>query len=183
MTIATPSSLTLAQFLQLPEIEASPAWELIDGKPIQKPMPTLYHSKLQKRLTNAIDAAAMGKYEAFPELRCIVNQGSIVPDIAVVRTERIPTGNTALSGAPDWTIEILSPDQSQTRVTGNILLCLRAGCQLGWLLDPKEQSILVYQPDRLPDLLSQSDPLPVLPEMELNLTVAQVFAWVMAIDL
>lgn len=182
MTIAPLADLTLEQFLQLPEIEASPAWEFIEGQPLQKPMPTLYHSKLQKRLTTVIDAAAPGRYEAFPELRCILDQSSVVPDIAVVRAERIPTENTALQGAPDWTIEILSPDQSQTRVTGNILLCIRQGCQLGWLLDPREESILVYQPDRLPDLLRQSDRLPTLPEIELELTVEQIFSWVTAIQ-
>ncbi len=46
--------------------------------------------------------------------------------------------------APPWVIEILSPDQSQTGVTGNILHCLQHGSRLAWLLDPAERSILVY---------------------------------------
>ncbi len=37
---------------------------------------------------------------------------------------------------PDWTIEILSPDQSPTKVTGNILHCLNNGSKLVWLLNP-----------------------------------------------
>lgn len=42
-------------------------------------------------------------------------------------------------------------------VTGNILHCLRNGSQLGWLIDPSERSILVYQPNCLPDLLAGKD--------------------------
>ena len=38
---------------------------------------------------------------------------------------------------PDWTIEILSPEQSSTRVVSNILHCIDHGCQLGWLIDPE----------------------------------------------
>ena len=46
--------------------------------------------------------------------------------------------------AQDWTIEILSPDQSQTKVTKNILHCLKYGTQMGWLIDPEEKSVFVY---------------------------------------
>jgi Uma2 family endonuclease len=79
--------------------------------------------------------------------------------------------------SPAWVIEILSPNQSQTKVTGNILHCLRHGSQLGWLIDPNERSVLVYHCDRLPDLLTGTELLPVLEEVELNLSVEQMFGW------
>jgi len=47
---------------------------------------------------------------------------------------------------PDWTIEILSPDQSQTKVTKNILHCLKHGTQIGWLINPEEKSVFGYGP-------------------------------------
>lgn len=43
-------ALTLEAFLSLPAIEESPAWELIHGELVQKPLPTTHHSILQKRL-------------------------------------------------------------------------------------------------------------------------------------
>jgi Uma2 family endonuclease len=49
---------------------------------------------------------------------------------------------------PDWTVEILSPDQSQTKVVRNILHCLAHGTQMGWLIDPEEKVVFVYFPDR-----------------------------------
>jgi Uma2 family endonuclease len=182
MSVAPPASLVLQDFLRLPYIEESPAWEYINGVVLQKPMGGGKHSALQKRLVTEIDQAG-NCYEAFPELRCTFGNRSVVPDIAVLTREQLPldeNGEITSGGvelAPIWVIEILSPDQSQTRVTGNILHCMRHGSQMGWLIDPKERSVLIFQPDRLPALLSGSEPLPVLGEIGLNLSPKQLFNW------
>ena len=181
----TTQRLTLQDFLELPNIEESPAWEYADGQADRKPMPTAYHSILQKRLTAAIDLAN-SSYEAFPELRCILSSNSVVPDITVIHREtlalarsacRIPAGNIPLTGAPDWTIEILSTDQSTTKLIAKIQTCLQEGSQLGWLLDPDEQVVMVLLPDMRVNLLRGSDRLPVLQGINLELTVEQVFGW------
>ena len=107
MTVTTPT-LTLTQFLQLPNIEDSPAWEFINGQAVQKTMPTSHHSILQKRLVSTIDGANSA-YEAFPELRCVLSEQSIVPDIAVIHRDapserlrhRIPAQNGPVVGPPD----------------------------------------------------------------------------------
>jgi Uma2 family endonuclease len=69
--IAVPGSLTLDDFLRLPAIEESPAWEYGDGEVIQKLMAGGKHSRLHLRLAAAINAATSA-YEALPELRCTV---------------------------------------------------------------------------------------------------------------
>jgi len=64
---------------------------------------------------------------AFSELRCTFGDRSIVPGVAVLTWPRIPLDQRDQNGeianafhlAPDWTIEILSPDQNQTKVTKN----------------------------------------------------------------
>jgi Uma2 family endonuclease len=181
MTIAVPRT-TLGEFLKLPYIDESPAWEYINSEVIQKPMAGGKHSLLQKRLVTTIDAAG-SNYEAFPELRCTFGNRSVVPDVAVVANDKLPVDengdiiSTGIKFAPAWVIEILSPDQSQTKVTGNILHCLRNNSQLGWLIDPSERSIIVYQPDSLPSLLIETDVLPVLEDINLTLCVDDVFAW------
>ncbi|MEH2309421.1 Uma2 family endonuclease [Nostoc sp.] len=180
--ITDPESTTLEEFLKLPYIEESPAWEYINGEAIQKPMGGAKHSLLQKRLVAVIDALG-SNYEAFPELRCTCGNRSVVPDVVVISTNQIlldESGDIISSGidfAPPWIIEILSPAQSQTKVTGNILHCLRNGSQLVWLIDPSERCILVYQPNSLPDLLAGQDILPVLEDLNLKLSVNEVFAW------
>lgn len=74
-------------------------------------------------------------------------------DVTVFRWDKIPRnvdGSVAnvFNLAPNWVIEILSPDQSQTKVIAKILRCLGYGCQLGWLIDPKDRSVLVFFGDR-----------------------------------
>ncbi|WP_431193359.1 Uma2 family endonuclease [Trichocoleus desertorum] len=83
--------------------------------------------------------------------------------------------------APDWTIEILSPDQSQTRVTKNILHCLKHGAQMGWLIDPDEQTVFVYLPEQRIQVFDERDILLPMPSFAagLNLTVKDLFAWLL----
>lgn len=183
--VQTPTkTITLEEFLKLPETK--PASEYINGKIIQKPMPQGKHSKLQGRLITAINEVVEKRQIAlaFPELRCTFGGRSIVPDVVVFAWERIPLDNrgevaNVFEAYPDWTIEILSPDQRQTKVTGNILHCLKHGSRLGWLIDPDEYSVLVYPPGQQPELLQEpTDVLPV-PDLvaDLHVTVGDLFGW------
>ena len=123
---------------------------------------------------------------AFPELRCTFGGRSTVPDVTVFTWDRIPrdeNGEIAdmFQAAPDWTIEILSPAQSQTRVTKNILHCLNYGSQLGWLIDPQEQSVFVYFQGQQPAFFEAgTDVLPV-PDFAkaFELTLGELFGWLM----
>lgn len=107
-----------------------------------------------------------------------------MPDIAVFIWERIPrdpNGEVAntFTLAPDWTIEILSPDQSQTRVVRNILHCLTHGTQMGWLIDPEENLVFAYFADRTLAIIEAPDerlPVPAFAQ-SLSLTVGQLFDW------
>jgi len=79
---------------------------------------------------------------------------------------------------PDWQIESLSPDQSQTKVTGNILYCLKQGIRLDWLTDPYEGSVLVYSLRRQPELLQVAEDLPPVADLlALRLTRGDLFGW------
>ena len=182
MTVAVSKSKNLEEFLKRLDIEESPAWEFIDGEISQKPMPGGKHSRLQLRLANAINTAG-NNYEEFPELRCTFGGRSLVPDLAIIASHRIPvdeTGeiiSTGIDFAPDWIIEILSPNQSQMRVTRKILHSLRHGCKIGWLVDPNEKVVLAYSQDSLPDELTGEMLLPCLEGINLELMVEQMFAW------
>lgn len=176
--------ILLADFLALPETK--PASEFVDGQIIQKPMPQGQHSTLQGALITQINAVTQLQKIAwaFPELRCTFGGRSIVPDIAVFSWTNIPTledGTVAnqFSHPPDWTIEILSPRQSSTRVTSNILHCLKFGTTLGWLIDPAEKIVLVYQPDQAPLALESGNQRLIVPAFasQLRLTVTTLFEY------
>lgn len=180
--VTTAKSLTLEEFLARPETK--PASEFIDGKVSQKPMPQGEHSTLQSEVCERINQVAKTQKlaYAFPELRCIFGGAAIVPDVAVVRWERIPrtdSGRVAnrFNLHPDWAIEILSPDQSQTKVLGNLLHCSEHGTELGWLIDPEEETVLIVLPEQRVRLLRGTAQLPILNGIPLDLTVEQVFSW------
>lgn len=187
MVQASTKSITLEKFLQLPETE--PASEFIDGQIVQKPMPQGEHSAIQTELAPSINAVVKSQKiaRAFTELRCTFGGRSIVPDISVYLWGRIPRQENgkvanAFLVAPDWTIEILSPDQSQTKVTKNILHCLENGSQMGWLIDPDEQSIFVYSSDHPTAVYEQPEAQLPVPEFakDFKLKVEDLFNWLLA---
>lgn len=193
------STLTLEEFLELSETK--PASEYIDGTIYQKPMPQGKHSRLQTCLSTAINQAGEPQKLALAltELRCTFAGRSIVPDIAVFEWQRIPLdkngqhgdltwrGNLAVPHRqianrfeipPDWTIEILSPEQSANKVIRKIVFCLKNGTKLSYLVDTDDESITVFQPDRLPEVKEKQDLLPVLNVLQnWQLTVEDVFSW------
>lgn len=185
MTVALPvdRKLTLEEFITLPETK--PASEYFDGEIHQKPMPQGEHSTIQMRLGTAINEVALPDKlaYAFPELRCTFSGRSIVPDLAVFKWNRIPrtkSGKIANQFAiyPDWIIEILSPNQSTNKVMKKILFCLKQGTQLGWLIDPEDESVLIFYPNQLPEIKSGIEILPVLEVLsDWQLSAEQIFQW------
>lgn len=183
--VQTPvKPLTLSEFLKLPETK--PACEFIDGEIIQKPMPQGKHSTVQLDLGSAINLSLKPQRtaRAYSELRCSFGDRSVIPDIAIFTWERIPRDrdgkvSNLFKTAPNWVIEILSPDQNQTKVIRNILYCLDHGTEMGWLLDPDEELVFVYFSDRTIAVFeNKGDRLPMPAFAELfQLTVGQLFSW------
>jgi Uma2 family endonuclease len=176
--------LTLDAFLAMPETK--PASEFIDQRIIQKPMPQGKHSTVQGDFVSAVNTVLKPSRiaRAYPELRCTFGVRSIVPDVVVFKWDRIPRDvdgrvANAFKLAPDWTIEILSPDQSQTKVVRNILHCLENGTEMGWLIDPEERVVFVYFADRKVAIFEQPAAQIPVPSFAVafELTVGELFGW------
>ncbi|OKH15120.1 Uma2 family endonuclease [[Limnothrix rosea] IAM M-220] len=179
----TSQQYSLSEFLALPETK--PASEYINGNVYQKPMPQGKHSTLQGRLVTEINR--IGQPEklayAFPELRCTFSERSLVPDIAVFEWANIPVDNNGeiqnrFTVAPDWVIEILSPEQSPPRVIEKILFSIQQGSKLGWLIAPDDYSVTVFHSDKLAEFKEQDATLPTLSILEnWQLTATELFSW------
>lgn len=187
MVQTSSKPITLDEFLQLPETK--PASEYIDGQIIQKPMPQGKHSTIQTEFSTTVNIILKPRQvaRAFSELRCTFGGRSIFPDVSVFTWSRVPReengeiANTFLI-TPDWTIEILSPGQNQTKVTKNILHCLNHGSQMGWLIDPEEQTVFVYLPKQQPEAFDKPEqnlPVPSFAN-SLKLNVGTIFGWLIA---
>ena len=170
-TLTIPETLSLETFLALPETK--PAQEYFNGHIYQKPMPQGKHSKLQITLASQINQQAELKRiaYAFTELRCTFAGRSLVPDITVFEWDHIPLDENGeilnkIITAPDWIIEILSPEQSSLQLVEKISFALKNGTKLGWLISPGDRLVMVFQGDRLPETQTENDILPVLVGLE-----------------
>ena len=131
-TLTIPETLSLETFLALPETK--PAQEYFNGHIYQKPMPQGKHSKLQITLASQINQQAESKRiaYAFTELRCTFAGRSLVPDITVFEWDHIPLDENSeilnkITIAPDWIIEILSPEQSSLQLVEKLALPSKMG--------------------------------------------------------
>ncbi len=184
--VQTPiRQLSLEEFLALPDTK--PASEYIDGEIIQKPMPQGQHSILQLELGMEINQALRRKgiATAFSELRCTFGNRAIVPDLSVFENDRIPSNidgdiENIFNIPPDWTIEILSPSQSTTKVLKNINHCLANGTQMGWLIEPTDRSVLVLGGNPIFQIIDEPTAILPVPEFAtaIQLTVEQLFSWI-----
>jgi Uma2 family endonuclease len=176
--------ITLKEFLKLPETK--PYGEYINGKIEQKPMPQGQHSTLQIRLGTKINEIVLPNKLAhgFTELRCTFASVSIVPDISVFTWDRIPKNEQGkianrFQTYPDWVIEILSPEQSANKIIRKIMFCLEQGTQLGWLIDPEDESVMILKPNKFPEIKSNEENLIVLENLQesLQLSAQEIFNW------
>jgi Uma2 family endonuclease len=178
-------SLTLEEFLRLPEIDEHPYLEYIDGKVEAKVSAQKQHSRIQKLLVIHLDEFAMprGLGESFPELRCTFAGRSLVPDVAFLTAEHIQNNGRGdvtneTFHAPDIHIEIGSPDQAARPNRERLRFSTAHGCPLGWFIDPERRRVEVYRPGRPFEHLTDNGCLdgdPVLPDYRLPVSV--IFGW------
>lgn len=99
------------------------------------------------------------------------------PDAAWVRRERLVNLTAEqkqkfLPLCPDFTIELRSPTDSLPILQAKMQEYVENGARLGWLLDPEERKVHVYQPDETVQVLEDSSKIsgdPILPGFTLDL--------------
>ncbi len=177
----TQSQMTVEEFLTLPE--EKPALEYEDGMVSQKVSPKPNHSRIQsvfdRRFFQTAETRKLAM--AFPELRTTFGGRSYVPDVAVFLWDRLPirTDRSFISDVhepPDIVIEIVSPKQSVTALLSKCVWYTENGVKIAVLVDPEEQSVFLFRPDRAPVRLESDERIAlddVLPEFDL--TVRELF--------
>ena len=163
MTVTT--RLALEAFLAQPDTE--PGSEYVCGEVVQKPMPTKNHSIIQRLLSFVFTAflRAHPIAEGGTEWRCIFGptgeEWGRVPDFVLVRLERSRDtgGDEPFRGAPDFAVEILSPDDRMSDVMDKVRFYLENGVRLVWLIDPRTRTVLVWSSWTAPRLFTEDDTL------------------------
>jgi Uma2 family endonuclease len=142
----TPKRMSLAEFLQQPEVK--PARELRHGMVSQKMSPSGPHSSIQIWLGHRIEGFTelTGTGRAFTEARLLLGEDTYVPDLVVYRWDRIPEdkhGNvpTYFQTPPDLAVEIVSPGQTLTKQLERCRELVEHGVAVVVLVHPGQQTV------------------------------------------
>ena len=84
----------------------------------------------------------------------------LAPDIGFVRVEKIHSAGISdkfFALPPDFAVEVLSPGDSAQTVEVKALKYLDAGTRLVWVVNPRTESVTVYQPGPMTQYLKKTD--------------------------
>ena len=157
------TKLTLDEFLALPETK--PGSEYVDGEVVQKTMPTTDHAIIQRLLSLVFGLflRAHPIAEGGPEWCCIFgpsgHERARLPDFALVLRERLhgTRGDAPFFGAPDFAVEIMSPDDRMSEVLDKVRFYLENGVRLVWLIDPGTRTVMAWSTWGTARVLTEAD--------------------------
>jgi Uma2 family endonuclease len=121
-----------------------PDCEYLDGEIVERNMDEIPHSDVQSNLIGLLRQlrSRLG-LRVMPEIRIQISPTRYrVADLAVWRSDEIGTGIPTV--APFLVVEILSPEDRMVRMLPKIQEYLSIGVEWIWIVDPQEQSALLY---------------------------------------
>jgi Uma2 family endonuclease len=149
----TPKRMSLAQFLELPEVK--PALELRHGMVSQKMPPSGPHGSIQLWFGYQIDmfAEPLESARAFTETRVVLGTDTYVPDVVVYRWDRVPEGDDGtlpmhFTTPPDIAVEIVSPGESVRSQLDKCKEYIGHGVPVAVLIDPARRAVSVLRADK-----------------------------------
>jgi Uma2 family endonuclease len=118
--------------------------EYLDGEIIERNMGELPHSDVQGNLYRRLwQLRSRLGLRVLPEIRIQISPTRYrVADLAAWRNDNIGTGIPTI--APFLVVEVLSPEDRMVRMLPKIQEYLAFGVEWIWIVDPQEQSALLY---------------------------------------
>ena len=154
-----PIKMTLEEFLES-NLEAC---EYIGGELVPILPNSLEHGGIRTNLFFPLGSYVrenqLGRvYAPFTGFR--VGSHILVPDVAFVSTDKLPTDRSGIFPIPpDLAVEIVSPTDVLYRVEEKAFTYLEAGTQLVWVLKPRSKTVTIYRSDTDLTLLTRNDTL------------------------
>ena len=179
---ATTDLMTWEAFEHLPDGDGFHR-ELIEGELQILPPPKLGHSKIAKRIYDALapcqNASSAQVYiEAGYKIKA-TPPTCLDPDVSVVRNDRVKHASDSdyVPGSPDLAIEVVSPSESASDLNRKVELYLGAGALAVWVIYPKQRHVRVFLADGTSVVRGANDTLS-LPELlgEWQFPVSKLFA-------
>lgn len=166
MSVAAPPSgpMTAEEFARLPD--HGRRTELVRGQVVEIPMPPAKHGyyclKIGRHLGNHVEAHDLGRVMSndswvLTERRPDTIRGA---DLVYWSYDRLPRGEIPdglIETPPDLVIEVRSPSERWTDAFGKVLEYLKAGVRVACILDPGTETLSVYRPDEIQQILTAED--------------------------
>lgn len=144
----TAPKLDYESYLRLPE--DGRRHEVLDGEHVVSPAPSIRHqtvvANLLRLLGQWVHDRDLGRVWTAP-LDVVLGPHDIVqPDLVFVRNERLQiAGPTAVQGAPDVVVEVVSPSTRSRDMESKRRIYETAGVQEYWLIDPDACSVEILE--------------------------------------
>jgi Uma2 family endonuclease len=145
--------LTSEQYLALPEEFDQNGNrikdELIGGEIVKMPTPARRHdiikNKINRLLLRYFDANPELRLESLVELGAEVGKhDTFVPDVSIVKNERLTAESRIFRGAPDLAIEVVSSYDTATHLKSKVDAYLAAGSNSVWVVYPDARSVMIH---------------------------------------
>lgn len=138
-----------ATYEDLLEVPGTMVAEILDGDLYASPRPAMrhagVHSALLGRLFDPFNRPGGWWLLYEPELH--FGDEVLVPDLAAWRRERLPEipDTAAMSLAPDWVCEVLSPSTERIDRVTKLPIYAREGVGHAWLVNPLTKTLEVFR--------------------------------------
>lgn len=144
---------TEAELMSLPE--DGYIHEVVDGELVTSPKNDFFHGHICTRLLTALNVfvvqrrlgAVLDSSTGF----WMKNRNCRAPDISFIPAERLrrlgfkPSSRAFFPGAPDFAVEILSPNNSRREIAERLRDFFESGTRLAWVIHPARQRVEVCE--------------------------------------
>lgn len=166
MSLPKSTVYTIEDIYALPEGQRA---ELIDGRLYDLAPPDTVHQRIvmnqSAEIRNYIKRQG-GDCEIFPAPFAVFlikdDKNYIEPDISVI-CDRSMLDERGCKGAPDWSIEMISPSNPQMDYGIKIFKYRTAGVREYWIVNPQKETVTVFdlENERLSNQYSFNDDIPI----------------------
>jgi Uma2 family endonuclease len=131
--------------------------ELIGGEIVKMPPASMLHDLIKNEIKSVLDDVL--KQNKRLGLKALVEFGSrltdhdtFVPDVCVVKRDRLDEVSRILQGAPDLAIEIVSPSDTVSHLKAKVDTYLANGSHSVWVVFPELKSVAIYKSGSIREL-------------------------------
>lgn len=161
-TVVTP--ITVEQFKTIPDPPGG-RYELHHGETVFVTAPAKFHKNVQRRLLSLLDARYGNEYCVMTEFPCrpLPEYEVWIADVAMTLYQRWDeTGDRDwLSGAPELTIEVLSPSNSKRQMQDRKETFFSGGCREFWVIDKNKSTVEVSRRNGWNGTFGPGDEIPL----------------------